>query len=760
MKRTRIAALAMAAIMGTAALPLTGSDNTVTAAGSYNYAEALQKAMFFYQVQQSGPLPDWNQVTWRDDSLMNDYILGGWNDAGDHIKFTITNAYSAAMLAWGIIAFPEGIEKAGLTDLYRKNLQFALDYIAKCDLGDEVVYQIGEEGFDHKWWGSAEIYHYKMEQMEGSAERNYFTTKDSNVTGHMAAALAAGAIVFKDADPTLSANYLKHAKNCFDIANKTRDHGTTPASDTMYKSSHFYDELFWSANWLYMATGEQSYLDLCESDFIANLGKEDQSTEMKYTWGMCWDDTQQGGTLLYAINTGKADWIAQFTKHMEYWTTGYGGKKVQYTPDGLAWLFNWGSLRHATTTAFLAAVAVEELYADDAAAAKKYTEFYESQMDYCFGDNDLKMSYVLGMGDTYPKAWHHRTSSGIWDDQWTTLGKDKQHRHILYGALIGGPGQDGSYTDAVGQYQYSEVAIDYNAGFTALLGKMIETYGGKIDPDFPAKQLAEEFAEDQKTPEHVEFYMEASINQQSDSYIEIKAQATNHSAFPTRVAKSLSYRYFFDISELLENGKTIDDVSVKIGYDEYSGNTVASKPIQYKDNIYYVEFTYSDSSVIRPSGQSEHQAELQFRISIPDNDKFWDSTNDWSFQTLEKGNTNVKITPYICMYDSGVLIWGTEPDGTTPEPGQTIPGTDDTTTTTTTPTTPSTATLHGDVNCDGVVKIDDVVLLNRFIAEDKSITITLQGRQNAECTGSAPIDSDDSTAILMYLAKLIDKLPL
>lgn len=61
-----------------------------------------------------------------------------------------------------------------------------------------------------------------------------------------------------------------------------------------------------------MATGEQSYLDLCETDYIPNLGKEDQSTELKYTWGMCWDDVQQGATLLYAINTGDETWKSKY----------------------------------------------------------------------------------------------------------------------------------------------------------------------------------------------------------------------------------------------------------------------------------------------------------------------------------------------------------------------------------------------------------------------------------------------------------------
>ena len=41
---------------------------TPVAAQSFNYAEALQKSLFFYEAQRSGPLPASNRVNWRGDS--------------------------------------------------------------------------------------------------------------------------------------------------------------------------------------------------------------------------------------------------------------------------------------------------------------------------------------------------------------------------------------------------------------------------------------------------------------------------------------------------------------------------------------------------------------------------------------------------------------------------------------------------------------------------------------------------------------------
>ena len=69
---------------------------SVEAAGTnYNYSEALQKSILFYELQMSGDLPDDIRTNWKADSCLNDGsdvgldLTGGWYDAGDNVKFNL-----------------------------------------------------------------------------------------------------------------------------------------------------------------------------------------------------------------------------------------------------------------------------------------------------------------------------------------------------------------------------------------------------------------------------------------------------------------------------------------------------------------------------------------------------------------------------------------------------------------------------------------------------------------------------------------------
>ena len=137
--------------------------------GNYNYGEALQKSLIFYELQRSGPLPEVVRCNWRGDSALDDGadvgldLTGGWYDAGDHVKFNLPMAYSASMLAWGMYMYPEGLEKSGLMTSYAQNVEFVMDYLADCDKGTEVVYQVGNGTIDHTWWGPIGLLQYGME---------------------------------------------------------------------------------------------------------------------------------------------------------------------------------------------------------------------------------------------------------------------------------------------------------------------------------------------------------------------------------------------------------------------------------------------------------------------------------------------------------------------------------------------------------------------------------------------------------------------
>ena len=52
----------------------------VSVSGQYNYGEALEKSMLFYEAQRSGPLPSDHRVEWREDSALGDEIQGGYYD--------------------------------------------------------------------------------------------------------------------------------------------------------------------------------------------------------------------------------------------------------------------------------------------------------------------------------------------------------------------------------------------------------------------------------------------------------------------------------------------------------------------------------------------------------------------------------------------------------------------------------------------------------------------------------------------------------
>lgn len=609
------------------------------ASTQYNYGEALQKAIYFYDAQRSGKLPENNRVEWRGDSGLKDGsdqkldLTGGWYDAGDHMKFGLPMASSTTLLSWGVIEYEDAYKKSGQYNYMLDNLRWVNDYFIKAHPSPNVFWgQVGKGGVDHAWWGPAEVM-----PMERPAYKIDESCPGSDLVGETAAAMAASSIVFKKVDSSYSATLLRHAKELYDFADKYRGNYSDCITDAkeFYKSQSGYeDELVWAAAWLHRATNDPQYLAKAEQ-YYDNLADRPDAIK-SYNWTHTWDDKSYGTYVLLAELTGKEKYIQDTERWLNYWCDRCNRKGVHYTPGGLAWLNEWGSLRYVAKTAFLAFI-----YGDvvkDAKKQERYHTFAERQVKYMLGSNPKKRSYVVGFGDNPPTEPHHRTAHASWANSQNIPEKT---RHTLYGALVGGPDKNDNYIDDRSKFMMTEVALDYNAGFTGAIAKMYSKYGGAPLPDFPPKEVRDD-----------EFFVGGQATAIADKSTEVSATIYNQSAWPARIVPKLSFRYFIDLSE----GGTPEEVEVKL--DNTKGASISTlKPWDVSKKIYYVQVDL-DSSKIYPGGEQYYKKEVKFRLTNPKS--AWNPENDWSYQDVKDQSTPVK-SEKIPVYDNGRLIFGKEP---------------------------------------------------------------------------------------------------
>ena len=614
----------------------------------FNYAEALQQAVYFYDCQRSGKLPDKNRVPWRGDSGLDDGadhkvdLTGGWYDAGDHVKFGLPMAASATMLAWGMVEYREAYAKSGQLDPMLANLRWATDYFIKCHTGPAEFYgQVGSGGTDHSWWGPAEVMKMRRPSFKVTAEN-----PGSDLAGETAAALASSSIVLRSTDPAYAAKLLQHARELYTFADQHRGKYSDAISDAaqFYKSwSGYQDELVWGALWLYRATGEKDYLKKAE-DGYASLGTQGGTKFRSYKWTHSWDDKSYGCYVLLAKITDRAIYHEDARRWLDFWTVGLKGERIHHTPGGLAWLDQWGSLRYAANTAFLALVYSDGL--KDEQLKTRYHDFAARQINYMLGENPARRSYVVGFGANPPIRPHHRTSHGSWANDMNT---PADSRHILYGALVGGPDRNDAYKDERGNFVSNEVATDYNAGFTSALARMVLESGGTPLKDFPPIEARAD-----------EFFVEAGVNAAGNNFTEIRALLQNRSTAPARAPANLGFRYYVDLSEVFNAGYKLSDVKVTLNYHQ-DATISGLKEADAGKNQFFVEVRFKGTPPF-PGGQSESRREVQFRLALPSNAPAaaWDGKSDWSFQGLDKAHPTTK-TEFIPVYEGDRLIFGRPP---------------------------------------------------------------------------------------------------
>lgn len=734
-------------------------------------------------------------------------VAGGFHDAGDHVKFGLPEAYSGSTISWGYYEFRDAYEETEQAEHVETIIRYFCDYFMKCTFRDKdgkvvaFCYQVGDGDIDHSYW--------QLPQNDTMGRPAWFATSENPTTCNVAetaACLAINYLNFKESDPTYAAKCLDYAKALYDFTNENpkKIADTEQGPKAYYGSSKWEDDYCFAALWLYLITEDDSYLQdmLPVYDFYAPPG-------YVYCWNDVWNGVgllmgrisetyKSGKTYTEAENPlGQCDLAIEYMKaagknpyeEISFWGqcakayNGYmKGSPGTITPQGYFWLNTWGSCRYNT------AVQMCMLIYDKYTGGKDYyepshkeyffTEWAKDQMEYILGNNNITAKepggvsgprcFIVGFDSSSAKNPHHRAASGL-----TKCEDTDQQLYVLFGALAGGPDADDCHNDETKDWIYNEVTIDYNAACPGAAAGLYlaykDQYKQAITPNFPpvddggrAAKLGGENGEGGGTATWVEACGIDDINAEKAGVTKVSLMVKSSAA---KAPADLKVRYYFDVSEVSDFSK----IESSILYDQVSAEAAPAKAILSapkkwdKDSkIAYVEMTFDDYNFANCGKK------VQFKIGFYYGD-IWDPTNDPSYKDLKIyteddaffGTGNEVRNDHICVYDGDTLIGGIEPDGT--EPVVTTKAS--TTTTTTTTTTTSTIdngsgsdnnALYGDVNCDDVIDISDVILLSRYAAEDKAAVLTAQGKINADCNHDGKYNAADTTLVIRFIARLID----
>jgi endoglucanase len=603
----------------------------------FNYGEVLQKSLVFYEAQQAGKLPEWNRVSWRGDSVTEDGadvgldLSQGWFDAGDHVKFGFPMAASATTLAWGGIEYYDAYQQSGQLVHLTQNLKWVTDYFLKAfadDTPDNYVFygQVGDSDRDHAWWGAAEVVKYEMERPSYKIDT---TCPGSELAAETSAALAASSILFRRSGDTAYADLLvQKAEKLYDFADRYRGvySDCLTAAASSYKSfSGYQDELVWGAIWLHKAKKAQNYG--YSSEFLQKAVTEYQAMSKPYDYTFLTDDKSYGVYALLATETGEAEYQQRTEAWLDYWTIGYQGKKIKYTPGGLAFLVKWGSLNLAANTSFIGFIYSDWLRSrGEIEKADRYFNFGKSQIEYILGKNPANRSYIIGYGYNYPRNPHHRSAHGSWTND---SNSPAQSRNLLMGALVGGPDENDNWSDNRNDWVTNEVAIGYNAGFTGAVARMYGEFGDRAlaEITFPKS-------------EEKEIYVDFKINDRGKRAIDIDSKIINKSAHPARGLEKAVVRVFYTFTGNSTEKVTITSIANDCG-------SSSSQPVLIKDNTYYADLK-CENTVIYPGGATKYQKRIAARLATVDRNWWGELTDIFSAPSIQ-------VTD-LGLYDNDELI--------------------------------------------------------------------------------------------------------
>lgn len=384
-------------------------------------------------------------------------VTGGWHDAGDYGKYTVSGANTVALMLLGYEMFPKAYQASidipesgnGVPDVLNE-ARFELDWLMKM--------QDPKTGGAYHKVTPKNFSGFVMPQ-DATAKRFVYPVSPT-ATGDFAAVMAMASRVYQPFDKKFSKQALSASEAAWQWLIQHPDApGFKNPSDTNsgeYADSQSKDERYWAAVELYRDTKDEVYAQYIQAHFSDNSNT-----------GLGWINMSGFGALDYLMMPGvnkdsdlyqnilqdvtiQANYDAAMAK--------LNGYRISMTPDD----YYWGSNMKEMDDAVLM-IAANELSPDP-----ELIQTAEQNLHSLLGENALDHSFVTGFGTDSVMHPHHRPSAsdGI--------------EAPVPGLVSGGPNknlQDSTiqkllspdvspsraYVDDEGSYSSNEIAIYWNA---------------------------------------------------------------------------------------------------------------------------------------------------------------------------------------------------------------------------------------------------------------------------------------------------------
>lgn len=321
-------------------------------------------------------------------------VSGGWHDAGDYGRYVVPGAKTVQDLFlayedYGYAADDIGIPESGngTPDLLDE-ARYELEWMLK-------MQDAATGGVYHKVTGA--VFPETVLAVE-ETDPMILSPISAAATGDFAAVMAKASVLYADYDADFAAKCLEASKSAYAWLEANPDaKGFWNPDDIVtgeYPDNFVADEKLWAATELYIATGEQKYLDAINTI----MGE-------KYRIGLGWADI--GAYALYDL--AKAEGIdatvqeAAKTTFLEKADKYLASCKTDAFFMGLA-SYNWGSNMDVAQNGEML------LMANKISPNPEYVEYAQKHRDYIFGVNGVGYCYVTGYGENSPKGTHHRPS--------------------------------------------------------------------------------------------------------------------------------------------------------------------------------------------------------------------------------------------------------------------------------------------------------------------------------------------------------------